>query len=113
IFSSNSKLCRYKGKAKLKTGSGWLLPAAKVNPSQLGAAAGTGALGIAVSNGITAAWKGLKGGLTKLIQPGIIVEPGMVTVLDFFAENIQGKQRWTLWKNSPAKHHSEITLSFG
>lgn len=113
IFSSNSKLCRYKGKAKLKTGSGWLLPAAKVNPSQLGAAAGTGALAIAVVKGITADWKGLKGGLTKLIQPGIIVEPGMVTVLDFFAANTQGKQRWVLWKNAPAEHHSEITLSFG
>ncbi len=113
IFSSDSKLCRYKGKAKLKSGSGWLLPAAKVSPSQLGAAAGTGALGIAVSKGITAAWKGIKGGLTKLVQPGIIVEPGMLTVLDFFASNLSGKQRWSLWKNSPAQHHSEITLSFG
>ena len=113
ILSSDSKLCRFKGKAKLKTGSGWLLPAAKVTPAQLGTAAGTGALAIAAFNGITAAWKGLKGGLTKLIQPGIIVEPGMMTVLDFFAANLNGKQRWNLWKNAPAKHHSEITLSFG
>jgi hypothetical protein len=113
VFSSDSKLCRYKGKAKLKTGCGWLLPAAKVSPSQLGAAAGTGALAIAVLKGITADWKGLKGALTKLVQPGIIVEPGMVTVLDFFASNLSGKQRWRLWKNAPAQHHSEMTLSFG
>ncbi len=113
ISSSSSKLCQYKGRAKLKTGSGWLLPAAKVSPSQLGAAAGTGALAIAAVKGITADWKGLKGRLTKLTQPGFIVEPGMLTVLDFFASNLNGKQRWSLWKNAPAQHHSEITLGFG
>ena len=72
ILSSDSKLCRFKGKAKLKTGSGWLLPAARVNPLQLGEAAGTGALGIAALKGITADWNGLKGSLTRLVEPGII-----------------------------------------
>lgn len=112
ILSSDSKLCRFAGRAKLKAGSGWLLPAAKVLPSQLGAAAGTGALAIAVREGLRADWKGLKGSQTKLNKPGLIVEPGMLTVLDFFAGNIHGKQRWKLWENAPAEHHSEITLRF-
>lgn len=112
ISSSDSKLCKLTGKAKLNPGSGWLLPAAKVNPSQLGDAAGTGVLVIPVSKGIVADWKGLKGSRTKLVRTGIFVQPGMITVLDFVASNLNGKQRWSLWKNSPAKHHSEITLSF-
>ncbi|HXO77026.1 MAG TPA: hypothetical protein VN824_17345, partial [Puia sp.] len=44
ISSSTSKLCTLAGKAKFDTNTGWLLPAAKIDPSQLGEAAGTGAL---------------------------------------------------------------------
>ena len=121
IISSDSDLCTFAGSAKINTGSGWLLPAAKIDPGQLGAAAGTGALCISLAKGINASWKGLKGGNTSLIHPGVIVEPGLVTVVDFFAENIYGKQKWVLWQNPLAKdapenapeHHSEITLTLG
>ncbi|MCC6325821.1 MAG: hypothetical protein DCC43_08185 [Candidatus Brocadia sp.] len=113
IHSSNSKLCKLKNNAKLDTNSGWLLPAAKLNPSQLGAASGTGALCIGLQKGIHTNWKGLKGGDTRLNHPAIIVEPGMVTVIDFFAENMYGKQKWILWENAHSKHHSEINLGFG
>ncbi len=113
VRSSNSLLCNYTGSAKMDGASGWLLPAAKIDPQQLGHAAGTGALCIGLSKGLLANWKGLRGSLTKLIKPAIIVEPGMLTVADFFANNVEGKQRWTLWKNAATAHHSDITLRFG
>jgi len=113
IHSSKSHLSKFSGKAKIKDGCGWLLPAAKVDPAQLGEAAGTGALCIALLEGLSANWKGLKGSKTKLILPAVMAEPGLLTVADFFANNLNGKQKWSLWRNSKAKHHSEITLSFG
>jgi hypothetical protein len=115
INSSDSSLCNFAGGgAKIGSNSGWLLPAAKINPSQLGAAAGTGALCIGLEKGINANWKGLQGKSTDLILPAIITEPGLITVVDFFAKNIYGKQRWLLWRNDPDRpHHSEITLGFG
>jgi hypothetical protein len=113
IHSSKSRLSRFSGSAKIKDGSGWLLPAAKVDPAQLGEAAGVGALCIALREGISANWKGLKGSKTKLVLPAVMAEPGMLTVADFFARNLNGKQKWSLWRNSKATHHSEITLSFG
>src|ERR1039457_4433639 len=112
IKSSDSKLCAVVSSAKINTGSGWLLPAAKIDPAQLGQAAGTGSLCISLLKGINSTWKGLKG-ITHLNHPAILVEPGMVTVIDFFAENIYGRQKWVLWQNAGSKHHSEITLGFG
>ena len=115
IRSSDSSLCNFAGDgAKIGSNSGWLLPAAKIDPSQLGAAAGTGALCIGLEKGINANWKGLQGKSTDLTLPAIITEPGLITVVDFFAKNIYGKQRWLLWRNDPERpHHSEITLGFG
>ncbi|HTI92562.1 MAG TPA: hypothetical protein VL727_18330, partial [Puia sp.] len=113
VGSSASKLCTLAGTAKYDTNTGWLLPAAKVDPSQLGEAAGTGSLCIGLQKGISASWKGLKGGRTNLIHPAIIVEPGMLTGIDFFAENTAARQKWTLWQNSGSAHHSDITLAFG
>ncbi len=114
INSSDSALCNFADRAKIGDNSGWLLPATKVNPSQLGAAAGTGALCIGLTKGINANWKGLQGTSTDLTLPAIIAEPGLITVADFFAKNIYGKQRWLLWRNDKDRpHHSEITLSFG
>ncbi len=114
IISSESSLCNFEGRAEIGDNSGWLLPAAKVNPSELGAAAGTGSLCIGLTKGIDANWMGLQGAKTRLTLPAIIAEPGLVTVVDFFAENVYGKQRWLLWRNDAARpHHSEITLGFG
>jgi hypothetical protein len=93
--------------------SGWLLPAAEVDPKQLGQAAGTGALCIGLAKGISASWKGLTGGDTMLLHPAILAEPGLIAVVDFFATNVYGKQKWVLWRNAGSKHHSEITLTFG
>ena len=113
VKTSESDLCQLSGHATVLARSGWLLPATQVDPGQLGTAAGTGALGIALGPGLKAQWKGLTGGATALEQPGILVDPASVTVLDFTARNLQGRQRWTLWKNAKGAHHSDITLSFG
>ncbi len=113
IASSQSRLCPLAGSAKLEVNSGWLLPAAKVDPKQLGQAAGTGALCIGLAKGISASWEGLTGADTALLHPALLAEPGLVTVVDFFASNVYGRQKWVLWRNARSKHHSEITLSFG
>ena len=112
IISSDSRLCTLSQSSKINSGSGWLLPAAKVDPEQLGEAAGTGALCISLSKGIMTDWKGLIGSETRLVHPAIIAEPGMITVVDFFSSNVYGKQKWIVWRNAASKHHSEITLSF-
>jgi hypothetical protein len=113
IVSSESRLCSLSGRAKFDVASGWLLPAAKVDPLQLGQAAGTGALCIGLAKGISAQWEGLTGADTRLVHPAILAEPGLVTVVDFFASNVYGKQKWIVWRNAGSKHHSEITLTFG
>lgn len=113
IVSSKSGLCTLSESAKINGGSGWLLPAAKIDPLQLGQAAGTGALCLSLSKGIAASWKGLHGGETSFFHPAIIAEPGLLTVVDFFANNLYGKQKWIVWRNASSKHHSTITLTFG
>lgn len=113
IRTSDSLLSNFAGEAKIGAASGWMLPAAKVAPQQLGQAAGTGALVIGLGKGISANWKGLRSGDTRLIKPAVIAEPGLVTVADFFAQNTQGKLKWTLWENESSPHHSDITLSYG
>ncbi|MCU1248646.1 MAG: hypothetical protein JWQ49_1675 [Edaphobacter sp.] len=113
VASSQSELCPLAGSAKLDVNSGWLLPVAKVDPKQLGQALGTGALCIGLTKGISASWEGLTGADTVLVHPAILAEPGLVTVVDFFASNVYGKQKWVLWRNAGSKHHSEITLTFG
>ncbi|MGH8516567.1 MAG: hypothetical protein ACREUE_03810, partial [Panacagrimonas sp.] len=113
ISSSKSALCTVSGRAPIEAaGTGWVLPATKADPLTLGVAAGVGALGIALGKGLSATWKDLKG-KTTLVHPGIIVEPGLATVLDFTASNIEGRQRWTLWPNVANTHHSQVVLSFG
>ncbi|MEO6316669.1 MAG: hypothetical protein ABIU63_03595 [Chitinophagaceae bacterium] len=113
VSDTASKLCSIANNARFDTNSGWLLPAARVNAAQLGDAAGTGSLCIGLKKGLACTWKGLKGGTTKLTRPAIIAEPGMLTVIDFFAENIHAKQKWVLWQNSGTAHNSDIRIGFG
>ncbi len=113
IDTSRSTLCSVAGTAHIADPSGWLLPVTKAAPAQLGTAAGIGALCIATDKGLTAKWKGLKGRATALVHPAIVVEPGLLTVVDFTASNVYGTTRWTLWRNTGNPHHSEIRLSFG
>jgi len=114
IVSSQSALCTPEGRAPIdQTLTGWLLPAAKIDPATVGAAAGTGSLCVTMNAGLSATWLDLTRGTTKLLHPGIIVEPGLVTLLDFTASNVNGRQRWTLWRNANTKHRSDVTLTFG
>lgn len=113
VRSSRSLLCSFTGEAKLDASHGWLLPAAKIDPNNFGQAAGTGALMILLSQGLEGSWKGLAGGKIRFTHAAIVAEPGMVTVIDFFAANVYGRQKLRLWRNSGSQHHSEITLGFG
>ena len=113
IVTSESRLGQLSGSAKFDAANGWLLPAAMIDPLQLGQAAGTGSLCISLATGISAQWVGLTGADTTLVHPAIVAEPGLITVVDFFASNVYGKQKWTLWRNAGSRHHSDITLTFG
>jgi hypothetical protein len=114
VASSKSALCRVKGRARIdQKATGWVLPVTHADPLTLGEAAGIGALGIGLEKGLSTTWKNLRGPATALLHPGIIVEPGLVTLLDFFASNAEGRQRWTLWRNAATSHHSDVLLTFG
>jgi hypothetical protein len=113
VRSSRSKNFTLAREAKLDNGSGWLVPAARIDPQNFGQASGTGAIAIALSKGIEGRWTGLRGGQTRFEHPAIIVEPNMVSLVDFFAANVYGRQKWTLWQNPKSSHHSEVVLSFG
>ena len=68
VVSSKSDLCTVNGSAAIdQTGTGWLLPAAKVDPLTIGAAAGIGAMSVALQKGLSASWKDLKGAKTAVI----------------------------------------------
>lgn len=114
ISTSKSALCTIEGRAPIDQGlTGWLLPAAKTDPLNVGAAAGIGSLCVTMHKGLSATWRDLTRGKTTLLHPGVIVEPGLVTLLDFTASNVNGRQRWTLWRNAATKHRSQLTLTFG
>ncbi|MEO8108983.1 MAG: hypothetical protein ABI594_03075 [Ginsengibacter sp.] len=111
IHTSQSALATISSSATISANSGWLLPAAKIDPAQLGNAAGTGAICINLKPGLKASWKGLKGGACLLNNAFIIAEPGMLSVIDFTADNMYGKQRWKLWENKNPGVQSEIKMS--
>ena len=115
IVTSKSALCTVEGRAPIDPATtGWLLPAAKVDPLALGAAAGVGALCVTVQKGLSTTWRDLARARTTLLHPGVIVEPGLVTLIDFTASNVHGRQRWTLWRNKDdTRHRSAILLTFG
>lgn len=114
IRESRSSLCTPGGDAPIDPRfTGWLLPASTADPLTLGTAAGAGAICLTLKPGLRATWRTLAGAATMLAHPSIIVEPNLVTVLDFTASNTTGRQKWTLWRNAANRHHSQITLTFG
>jgi hypothetical protein len=114
VVTSKSALFTPEGRAPIDPAlTGWLLPAAKVDPAALGAAAGIGALCATMQQGLSATWRDLTRARTTLVHPGVIVEPGLVTLLDFTASNVNGRQKWTLWRNASTPHRSSVTLTFG
>ena len=102
IATSKSALCTVEGRAQIDQAlTGWLLPAAKIDPMTVGAAAGVGSLCVTMNKGLSATWRDLTRAKTTLLHPGVIVEPGLVTLVDFTASNVNGWQRWTLWRKPP------------
>ena len=76
IGASDSGLCTVSGNAKFDVSCGWLLPAAKIDPAQLGQAAGTGALCISLAKGLSAVWQSLTGAPTSSLTPPSLLNPG-------------------------------------
>jgi len=114
VSSSTSSLCTAEGAGDIDPAfTGWLLPVTRADAQTLGTAAGTGALCLTMKPGLSARWSGLTGSRTSLMHPSVIVEPGLLTMLDFTASNVSGRQRWKLWRNLTNRHASEIELTFG
>jgi hypothetical protein len=114
VSSSKSSLCTLEGSAEIDPAfTGWLLPVTKAAPETLGTAAGIGALCLTMKSGLSTRWSGLSGSRSSLVHPSVVVEPGLVTMLDFTASNVSGRQRWRLWRNAHNPHASEIVLTFG
>ena len=71
IASSNSALCTVEGRAPIDQAlTGWLLPAAKIDPTAVGAAAGIGSLCVTMKKGLSATWRDLARAKTTLLHPG-------------------------------------------
>ena len=114
VVASKSALCTVEGRAPIDPATtGWLLPAARIDPLTVGAAAGIGSLCVGMRKGLSTTWRDLTRSKTTLLHPGVIVESGLVTLIDFTASNASGRQRWTLWRNAHTKHRSAVVLTFG
>ena len=65
---------------------------------------------ISLAKGVSASLGGSDRRHTALVHPAIMAEPGLVTVVDFFASNVYGKQKWLLWEKrrqqAPLRNHS-------
>ena len=101
------------GKAPV-IGGGWTLPVAVSSPSQLGAAAGDGALVIVLGAGINAKWTGLAGGPAPLSDAFLFGEAGGLEFIASIGRNTQLAEHVNLWPeaSSPSTQRSSLDLTF-
>ena len=113
IASSQSKLFEVEGSAKV-TLSAWALPVAVVEASQLGHAAGAGALVLGTEAGLDATWRGLAtnpGSPVALGPTFVLAETDRVVIVAADAKGVAATQSLRLWE-IPNPGHAEIRLSF-
>jgi len=79
----------------------WALPVAVTPPASLGDASGAGGLALILGDGLLAQWKG-QGTKVALGATGILVDPGIVTVIALTGRGLGTKQTIELWSNQPA-----------
>jgi hypothetical protein len=94
--------------------SAWALPVAAASPTQLGVAAGTGAIAMELNTGITATWLGFDKGTIKLNSTWLLAEPGHIALTALLADGNRSDQTFKLWTaNTPTRPlRSLVTLSF-
>lgn len=103
VLQCKSAVCAINGKAPIAEAA-WLLNAAAININAPLEADGTGAMGVAVVEGLEASWYGLKD--AHLLEPGkallknawVMLMPGRINISTLFASNATGRQRYILWQ---------------
>lgn len=99
------------GKAPI-AGSAWALPAAPIDILNPTPAAGIGGMLIRCQPGLTAEWKGLRGGQLNLNQPYVMADPGRIALSDLAAGNVVCRQVLELWKDAQNPFGSTVELRF-
>lgn len=106
VKQSKSPVCTIEGKAKIADAS-WVLTAAAININAPLQAEGSGAMAIAVKEGLTASWIGLKDASlfekssAALKNALVMLMPGRLNISTLFAANPTGRQRYQLWQEPP------------
>lgn len=96
VFSENAPLNK----------SYWALSAPVLNVDSPIQVAGNGAVALALGKGISTNWTALENGLTLLVNPLLVGQPGQIDLIDTMA-NLEGtSQRFTLWHEAAGKHPS-------
>ena len=92
----------------------WALPVTLAAVSQLGEAAGIGAIALKVKPGFRAGWPGLEKGPVKLNEAYLMSEPGRISLTAMNVSSRNGRQKFELWeeKNATKKIHSALALQF-
>ena len=113
IASSQSPLFEVQGSAKV-TLSAWALPVAVGEPSQLGHAAGAGALVIGTDAGLDSTWRGLAtnpGSPVALGPAFVLAETDRVVIVAADAKGAAATHSLRLWEIANPGH-AELRLSF-
>lgn len=99
ISHAQSKLFLPAGKAGLQN-TYWALPVTTSSITNLGDAAGTGAIVLQLNPGINATWVGLAKGPIQLNECYLLAEPGRIAITAPAATSKKAKQYFELWNES-------------
>jgi hypothetical protein len=111
VRDCQSPFFKIEGQAPI-TGSAWVLPAATIDVIHPTPAAGIGALLVICGNGLSAGWTGLEGANLTLTQPGVMAEPGHISVADLNAGKVISQQSFKLWKDEQNPFGTSIQLQY-
>ncbi|MFI5648981.1 hypothetical protein [Kitasatospora sp. NPDC051705] len=90
----------------------WALPVVRSAPEGLGEAAGTGALLLSVSDGLTARWPGLDGGPAVLGPVDVLAHGQSLSVVCTRAAACRARQEFRLWRESEPDVRSSVEIRF-
>jgi hypothetical protein len=99
------------GTSEIKQSS-WALTAAQIDVTKPSPASGIGGIAVQTDTGLSANWKGLKGGSINFAQPFILADIGRIGITDLQAGNIYSNHEFKLWKDDQNEHGSTIKLQF-
>lgn len=92
---------------------GWSLPAATIDVTRPGEAAGIGALAVRTGDTLSIGWRGITDGPLTLAAPWVVLSPGLILVSDAAAVSARARQRLRLWQESRPPGRSTIDLRYG